>query len=41
MYTEDISIDTSYSAYDPTMTKLNGVKNDGFLYPNVMQIPKK
>ena len=27
---------TSHSAYDATSTKSNGVKIDGFLYPNLM-----
>ena len=27
---------TSHSAYDATLTKSNGVKIDGFLYPNIM-----
>ena len=33
--------DTSHSAYDATSTELYGVKIDGFLYPNFIQIPKK
>ena len=32
---------TSHSAYDATQTESNGVKIDGFLYPNFMQIQKK
>ena len=31
---------TSHSAYDTTSAECNGVKNDGFLYPNPMLIPK-
>ena len=32
---------TSHSAYDTTSTKANGVKINGFFYPNFMMIPKK
>ena len=31
---------TSHSAYDTTSAECNGVKIDGFLYPNPMLIPK-
>ena len=31
---------TSHSAYVATSTESKGVKIDGFLYPNFMQIPK-
>ena len=31
---------TSHLAYVATLTKSDGVKIDGFLYPNFMQIPK-
>ena len=31
---------TSHSAYVGTSTESEGVKIDGFLYPNFMQIPK-
>ena len=31
---------TSHSAYVATSTKSDGVKIDGFLYPNFMYIPK-
>ena len=31
---------TSHSAYVATSTESQGVKIDGFLYPNFMQIPK-
>ena len=32
---------TSHLAYVATLTKSDGVKMDGFLYPNFMYIPKK
>ena len=32
---------SSHSAYDATSTESNGVKINGFLYPNFMQILKK